>query len=195
MRANRLSILAILITVMSTSVAYASLSQTLQINGSATVQSSAWNVHFENISEATIDNSLIASVGGTPQLSPDNTVITNVNATFQGGPAEISYTLDVVNDGTLDAKLASIVFSELECVAFDVPVGEEALATSFASDVCSNMTYDLTYSNGTDITIDDTLNVSESKELKFTLSFNRAGDAPYRVRVNNINVNLNYAQQ
>ena len=49
-RKLQLIILLVLISLVGTmSVAYAVLSTTLNINGTAQVQDTAWNVHFDNV--------------------------------------------------------------------------------------------------------------------------------------------------
>ena len=43
-----LSVAALLVAVLGLTVAFAALSQTLTINGSATVNTASWDIHFKN---------------------------------------------------------------------------------------------------------------------------------------------------
>ena len=98
--------LSILLCVMS--VGYALLGQTLTINGTANLKAGSWSVHFDSttLSEVT-----------TTGVVPEGTISTNVTdfsfslaARLQSSPDGIEYSLDVVNDGTIDAKADTIDF-------------------------------------------------------------------------------------
>ena len=44
-----ISLCALLVAVLGLTVAFAALSQTLTINGSATVNTASWDIHFKNL--------------------------------------------------------------------------------------------------------------------------------------------------
>lgn len=104
-------VLAVALIVMS--VGYAAYSQTLTINGTATVQKANWDIHFENIqaNNTAIDTAkdtgyTITPVQGTATIddSKHNVTFTTTLDVNQ----EYSFYVDVVNDGTFNADINSI---------------------------------------------------------------------------------------
>lgn len=95
----------LIVTVLSLSVAFAAtLSSTLNIEGTATYDSAKWDVHFESAS--TKEGSDIQATTG-PTIS-GNTV--NYSIKLQENK---SYKMDIVvkNGGTYDAKLSELTLS------------------------------------------------------------------------------------
>ena len=99
-----LAIAAICIAVVGVSVAYAALAATLNINGTATVDTSnSWNVKFVNASSMTNKANIV--VDG-PSITSDQLV--EWEATFTAPGQQISFTVDVQNAGSIDAVLTNI---------------------------------------------------------------------------------------
>ncbi len=103
-------VLTIAIVVMS--VGFASIGRDLEINGSANVSASSWNVAFNT-------ESYVATTGSnaiTPaqdDLNVSNTSITyNVDFTQPGQFYE--FKIDVENNGTFDASLDGITMSTVD---------------------------------------------------------------------------------
>lgn len=102
-----IAVLALSVLVMS--IGYALQSQLLTINGNTTIGETAkWDVHFENL---IVSN---GSVGGEFVYTPANIVSTSgtyvvydVKLPEKGDYYE--FTLDVVNDGNIDAEVSSII--------------------------------------------------------------------------------------
>jgi len=95
-----LSLVALIVAVLGLTVAFAALSQTLTINGSASVDAAEWDVHFENLSEPTITGA--ARVINNPVLNGTSIDSLEVSLTKPGD--SVTYTFDVVNNGTIDAE-------------------------------------------------------------------------------------------
>lgn len=130
-------ILFTLFSLVFIGVGYAVISSNLQMNGSMTLNKITWDVHFENFEEL-YDN----TVTGTKTLTNNNTTLTyNVNLNKPGDVFE--FTIDVVNNGNIDAMLSSI--------------GNNGL-TSAQQEV---MDYNVTYLDGTTPTVKDSLKVGE----------------------------------
>ena len=96
-----ISLCALLVAVLGLTVAFASLSQTLVINGSATVNAASWDIHFENLKLS--EKTGTASINGTPTLS--GTSISGIDVSVMKPGDKIVYTFDIVNNGTIDAVL------------------------------------------------------------------------------------------
>ena len=90
----------VLILVCTLTMAYAVLSVTLNISGSAEVAASNWDIHFENINVTT------GSSGSVPTIK-DNTTV-NFTTTLNMPGDYYIFTVDIVNDGSIDAMIDSI---------------------------------------------------------------------------------------
>ena len=66
------------------------------------------------------------------------------------------------------------------------------------NNVCDNLTYTLTYANGTPVAVDDTLNAGETKSLKLTLTYSASVAAAALpkddVSISNLAISIIYAQ-
>ena len=96
-----LAITALIITILGLTVAFAALSQTLTINGAATLDAASWDVHFANLTGPDIEGT--GKVNDTAVLS--GTTISNVNMSVTKPADSVTYYFDIVNDGTIDAEL------------------------------------------------------------------------------------------
>ena len=96
-RDNKTKYLLILLLLIA--VGYAAIATTLKINGSADVKSARWNVYWEN------PQVLSGSVTNTaPTLSESDTKAT-FNVTLNEPGDYYEFTIDAVNNGSLDAKI------------------------------------------------------------------------------------------
>lgn len=107
---------ALIIAVLGLTVAFASLSQTLKINGSASVDPANWNVHFESLDGTNniLSTSKMDHTGAEglekASLSDDKKTISYFGILFAPGDS-IMYDFKIVNNGTVDAKISSINYS------------------------------------------------------------------------------------
>jgi len=99
-RIKTLSLVALVVAVLGLTVAFAALSQTLTINGTASVNAAEWDIHFENLSASKITGA--AEVINEPTLTSDSFDGLNVKLTKPGD--SVTYTFDIVNKGTVAAK-------------------------------------------------------------------------------------------
>ena len=105
-RVKALAIVVLVIAVLGLTIAFAALSQTLTINGNAKLDASKWGLKFDNI--------ILASgneyVEGTANIkTEDNTVIENMNVRLTTPGDKVVYTVDLVNEGSINAKIDEIV--------------------------------------------------------------------------------------
>ena len=110
-----LSIAALLVAVLGLTVAFAALSQTLTINGSAAVDTATWDIHFEKTSGKETEAEGAATFT-EPTLN--GTMIENFSATLTKPGDSVTYYFDIVNNGTIDAVVSSYNFplAITECV-------------------------------------------------------------------------------
>lgn len=176
------------VSLIGLTVAYAQLTQRLNINGTAKSKSNTWDIHFENLK---------STVTGNAVLSQDNplTIVSN-STTISGSVGNLSlpgdsivYTFDIANKGTISAQLsADPIISTPECSSND---------TTGATVVCENVIYTLTYADGSKIKTGDILEKGEKKAAKLTISLKNSMSAvpSAEVDITNIAAVLNYNQK
>ena len=98
-------ILILLAVVFVMAVGYSAFVQSLNITGTATIDST-WDVHIENIEVANEINQgkNVSATVGDDKLSAD------FKATLIIPSSAVTYNITVKNSGTVDAKLNSLIF-------------------------------------------------------------------------------------
>ena len=99
----------VIVTILS--IAYASLSITLSINGIGKMDTASWSVYFNNLKGPNIVRG--AKQVSSPSISQDKGTVQDINVKLFNPKDEISYTVDIVNDGTIDAQITMIKDIEL----------------------------------------------------------------------------------
>lgn len=162
------TIVALLVAVLGLSIGYAAYAENLKISGTVTARSSSnsWNVKFENISAAEFGG--IANEMVAPELT--STTISKFEVNFFAPGDSVSYTFDVVNKGLLNAKLTTFSKGSLSCE----PSTNSTATAEEANALCRDLTYTLTYADGSDIKTGDLLYAGDSnntKSLKVTIGW------------------------
>ena len=144
-------LVAVIAMVVVVGIGYAAFTATLNINGTAKVEASSWNVHFANCTDGNcITTSNIQSTKGIPSTAVVNvepvltdTTISDWDVTLKTPGDYVKYTFNVVNDGSFDAKLSS---------SFALPTptctGTGENAETDAANVCKNLTYNISSTGG-----------------------------------------------
>ena len=120
-KVKKLALVAVIVAVLGMTIAFAALSQTLTINGTANMEQSIWDITFGSISEpikigsATTDYPYDSATGRdketkqkTAILSDDWTEISDIRAILKKPGDEVRYEAELGNYGTIDAEIASI---------------------------------------------------------------------------------------
>ncbi len=160
-QAKGLAIVAIVLAIGGLSIGFAAFSQTLNINGAATVEASNWDIHFENLSAVSLSGTAVEVTA--PSLDASATTISNYDITLTTPGDSATYTFDVVNDGTFDALVTSTTIPTPTCTA----AGDAIDATN----VCNHLTYTLTYADDSAIQANDALAAGATANLKLTLTY------------------------
>ena len=99
---------ALIILLLGISIGYAALTTTLVINGESTIKKAVWDIHFTNVktqdgsvSVNTANGEKIAYIPNTDETKVEYKVVLKKPGDFY------EFTVDVVNSGTLDAKISS----------------------------------------------------------------------------------------
>lgn len=191
-----LVVAALIISIVAIGIGFAAFSETLTINGNASVQTSSWKVKFSELGTATLTGT--ASEVTKPTLS--DTTIGTYNATFKTPGDSVSYKIKVSNTGSYNAKITTATISVPSCTG----KAGEATADADAAKVCDKLTYTLVYdtddtqSAGQAVAVGDTLKTGETRPMVLTLKYAEFTDATLLpaadVSISNLGVTLVYSQ-
>ena len=110
-----LSLVALVVAVLGLTVAFAALSQTLTINGSASVDAASWDVGFISNEDGTIP--ITVKTEGAAQVLSEyvatKTSISNISVSITKPGDIVTYGTLLKNSGTINARIESIEVSEL----------------------------------------------------------------------------------
>ena len=205
-RIKTLSLVALIVAVLGLTVAFAALSQTLTINGTASINSATWDIHFENLGSDTNGD---ATINGEPTLNA--TTISGINVTLTKPNDSVIFLVDIVNDGTIDAKVESIEVSELCTLSSPVEScdwdNDGEVTETDIQKVNDNLTFVAGYNDdSTSIKVNDTLNIGETKKIAIAIGYAKllegdtieseeATELPARdLQFNDLSVTINYVQ-
>ena len=93
-RVKKYTLVSLIIAIIGLTVAFAALSQELNISGSGKVDPALWDIYFDNLSEPTINGK--ASIGEMASIANKTTLNINVNLAVPND--EVIYTVDLVNN-------------------------------------------------------------------------------------------------
>ena len=191
-----LVVAALIISIVAIGIGFAAFSETLTINGNASVQTSSWKVKFSELGSATLTGT--AAEVTKPTLS--DTTIGTYNATFKTPGDSISYKIKVSNTGSYNAKITTATISVPTCTG----KSGESTAEADAGKVCDKLTYTLVYdtddtkSAGQVVQVGDTLDAGETRPMVLTLKYTEFTDATLLpaadVSISNLGVTLVYSQ-
>lgn len=158
----------------SLGLGYALISTTLEIDGTANVQDSVWDIHLDNIH--ILEGSVTATTA--PTIS-DNTTV-SFAATLENPGDYYRFTVDVVNAGTMNAMIDSIT-----------------ILPTLTADESNYFSYTVTYDDGVEIGYEDALDAGTSETLLVTFQYLTQSDTslyPTEDKNFNFSVSLNYIQ-
>ena len=177
-RTKALVIVVLLIVFMGLTIAFAALSTTLNINGTAYLDAAKWEIRFENLSSPTKIGS--ATTTGTAKIEETKAAeITDMNVNLMAPGDKVTYTVDLVNKGTINAKIDNI---------------EKTVLTSKQQ---RYLTFKVTDKNGYEIKQGDILEKGETKKITITIEFIKdltKEDLPKQTSTISLSYKLNFVQ-
>ena len=162
-----------LITLLSLSVGYSTLNSVLIITGTSAIQKNTWNINFENIK---VRN---GSVEATIEPIVENNTI-NFSFVLDKRGDFYEFTIDVVNSGTLDAMISSIVKTQ-----------------ELTEEQKKYLNYTISYDNGDEILEKHSLKKEDFLRLRVKVEFKNditASDLPQTQQILNLGFNVNFIQ-
>lgn len=172
-----LAITALIITILGLTVAFAALSQTLTINGAATLDAAKWGIKFENLSDGEITGD--ATINDTAVIADDLVTINNIDVSLSTPGDSVTYTVDLVNEGTINAEIYSIETPTL--------TEEQERYINFT----------VTYDDGEEVKQGDILNQGERKNITIKIEFDKDitdTDLPSESQEISLSYKLNFVQ-
>ena len=172
-----LAVAALIITILGLTVAFAALSQRLTINGAATLDAASWGIKFENLSDGEITGD--ATINDTAVIADDLVTINNIDVSLSTPGDSVTYTVDLVNEGTINAEIYSI----------ETP--------SLTEEQERYLNFNVTYDDGTEVKQGDILNQGERKNITIKIEFDRditESDLPDEAQEIKLSYKLNFVQ-
>ena len=177
-RTKALVVVVLLVVVAGLTVAFAALSTTLNINGTAYLDAAKWGIRFENLSSPTKIGS--ATTTGTAKIEETKSAeITGINVSLSIPGDKVVYTVDLVNKGTINAKIDNI---------------EKTVLTQEQQ---RYLTFKVTDKNGYEIKQGDILSAGETKKITITIEFIKdltKEDLPKQTSTISLSYKLNFVQ-
>ena len=182
-RVKALSIVALLIAVVGLTVAFAAMSRTLTINGTATMDTARWDIHFANIT----NNKVHAATVNSAQITGETTITYGVTLTKPGDKAEIEF--DVVNSGDIDAYIGGLEIFTLNC---ENETGDRNI-------VCNNLEWSLKYKetgNTNIVAVNDTLKSGQTRHMIYEIGYKESAETlpSDDVTFNDLQITITYNQ-
>ena len=173
----------ILLLILIIGLGYAILQENLNITGASSLNNPTWNIHWANVQVAS--GSVSAS---TPTISNQTTVIYSVTLNNPGDYYE--FTVDAVNEGTLDAMIETINSKLNGATITTLPdyleyiVSYEdgvELATNHLLAANTTETYKVRIKYRDDINVNQIPTTNQTLSLEFTVKYKQADDTAIEV--------------
>ena len=163
----------VMVSVFTLSIAYAAMSAVLEIHGNSEVVASSWDIHLENVKVKSGSVSANApSISGTSSVGFD--VELNTPGEFY------EFTVDVVNEGSIDAMIDSVVKTP-----------------ELTTEQAKYIKYEITYENGESIGSKQTLKKGTTTPIKVRVEYRKdivASDLPSTATELSLKLTLIYVQ-
>ena len=161
-------------------IGYASLTTTLQINGVADVDSASWNVYWDHVQvlDGSVSGDLVTQA---PLIDSDKTSV-SYHVRLKEPGDYYAFTVDAVNDGSLDAMIDSI----------SLTINNQPI-----SNLPKYLQYEFTYGDGMTVEEKHLLHSNQREIYRFYIKYRDdidPSDLPKENTPNNINVNVEYIQ-
>ena len=163
----------VMVCVFTLSIAYAALNTILTIQGNAEVVASTWNIYLDN-PRVNVESSYPYN----PIVKSSNTVEFSPYLNFPG--AFYEFTVDVVNDGSIDAMIANVIKTP-----------------ELTAEQAKYFKYEVSYANGESITTKQTLSKGTAMPIKVRVEYRNdlnSSDLPTGQVVLDLSLTLEYIQ-
>ena len=173
-------------------IIYAAFTGQLNINGTANVRDSKWDIHIVESGQLEPSNTLSSSAKVLTKPTASNLSISDFNLSLTTPGDYIEYTFHVVNDGDYDATLSDLDKAGVTCTANGSTSDSEAVK------VCEKLEYTLKYDNGSDVAEGDTILSKQTQTMVLTIKYQEFDD-PFllpttNVSISGLGIDISYSQ-
>ena len=179
---KRKKLLFILLLIVIISVGFSAISASLSITGNSTIARNTWDVHFENVQVKS--GSVTAS---TPVISNNDTQVTyNVTLNMPGDYYE--FTVDAVNEGTIDAMIQTfsntgLTEAQEKYLSYSIKYADGiGVANKHLLSHGSTETYKVRVEYRTDLEATDLPGSDQTISLTFSVTYEQADSTAVVVR-------------
>ena len=166
----------LLLLLVGIGIGYAFLTSNLNIKGSSDIKKAGWDVHFENLVLGS-DN-VTATKDAAIDGNDKTTVAYTIKLNKPGDKYE--FTVDVVNSGNIDAVVDAVN------------------KTGLTEEQAKYVEYTASYSDGTDVSVKDKLNVGDTKNISVSVKYKtdlNPEDLPSEDIVLSLKLEITYVQR
>ena len=161
-RTRNIILIVLAVCLIGITVAYATLSQNLNISGVANVDKTSWDIHFTNVLTPKVEGQ---ATGGKAVLNSGSTVLTISEGTLSAPGDKITYIFDVINEGDLPAEVETTLTQMESCKAEN---------GSDVSMFCNKIGLDLVYADTKEkVQKSDRLLSGETKTLNLIITYDK----------------------
>lgn len=177
-----------LLVIVSVGVGYALITSNVEVKGTMNISAMTWDIHFEDLEVA--DGSVSVLDENVAKIDDGKTTITyNVSLAKPGDFYE--FTVNIVNNGTLDAKIEK---SEISMT--NVTTGENVDTTHADPKDYMNFTV-VDADTGNPLALNEVLKAGGSRKIKVRVEYRNdisADDLPSKPQTIKLVYTLNYIQ-
>lgn len=159
-----------LILILIISIGFAYLTSSLVINGIIGYKGNTWNIYFDNINMITND------VGGDKPTINNSKDTVDFSITFSEPGEVYKFSVDVVNDGTIDAMLSEI------------------LTTGITTSNSKYLSYTVKYYDDTELSVNDGIKAGTKTRLNVEVNYKYETDELAPVGDQDFSLKLTYVQ-
>ncbi|MDO4995889.1 MAG: hypothetical protein Q4E69_01795 [Bacilli bacterium] len=156
--------------ILIISIGFAYLTSSLIINGIIGYKGNSWNIYFDNISMIKND------VGGAKPTINNSKDTVNFSITFSEPGETFKFSVDVVNEGTIDAMLSEI------------------LTTGINSSNSSYLSYTVKYYDDTELSLNDGIKAGTKTRLNVEVNYKYDTEVLAPVGNQDFSIKLTYVQ-
>ena len=189
MRKNKgIYILLVVLVIFGISVGYAVINRTLNITGNSEIKQNTWNIYFDNVKVK--EGSVTAN---TPVIDTSTKSTINFNVMLNLPGEFYEFTVDVVNSGTIDAKVDSIsktpTLTESQAKYLNYIVeyeNGESIQSKQLVKANKFVRLKVRVEYRTDLTETDLPSTTETLNLGFTVNYVQADDTSISIKDNGV---------
>lgn len=155
------AIIAVFISIIAVTIAYAAYDTSLTIKGSATTKVTKWSIIFKDLGQAQLGNDAGLTSTARQITAPqivNYTSIETYSVELKTPGDYVAYNFKIKNDGSFPAKISTFSMPTPQCHKGASGIDQDEI------NVCNNLTYTLTYttSDGESVPVANRVSAGDS---------------------------------